>query len=104
LTTSLKAITEKLWGLNVSPKAYATFRKTILDSKRAQGLKFDIIPEARELDNKFKKGIKDVSTEIASLEEKFERISEQVDRRLSELNQALVKSSSALAEAIRKLS
>ena len=104
LTTSLKAITEKLWGLNVSPKAYATFRKTILDSKRAQGLKFDIIPEARELDDKFKKGIKDVSTEIASLEEKFERISEQVDRRLSELNQALVKSSSALAEAIRKLS
>jgi len=103
LTTSLKAITEKLWGLNISPKVYALIRKTILDSKRAQGLKFDLIPEARELDKKFKKKIKDLSTEIASLEEKYERISEQVDRRLSELNQALVESSSALAEAIRKL-
>ena len=49
-------------------------------------------------------GIEDVSTEIASLEEKFERLSEQVEVRLSELNQALVESSSALAEAIRKLS
>jgi NACalpha-BTF3-like transcription factor len=62
------------------------------------------MPEARELDNKFKKGIKDVSTEIASLEEKFESVSDQVDRRLSELNQALVESSSALVEAIRRLS
>jgi len=103
LTTSLKAITEKLWGLNISPKVYAIIRKTILDSKRAQGLKFDLIPEARELDKKFKKKIKDLSTEIASLEEKYERISEQVDRRLSELSQALVESSSALAEAIRRL-
>jgi len=103
-TTSLKATTERLWGLNVSPKVYAIFRKTILDSQRAQGLKFDLIPEARELDNKFKKGIKDMSAEIASLEEKCERITEQVDRKLSELNDAIVQSSSALAEAIRKLS
>ena len=103
-TTSLKAATERLWGLNVSPKVYAIFQKTILDSQRAQGLKFDLIPEARELDNKFKKGIKDMSAEIASLEEKCERITEQVDRKLSELNDAIVQSSSALAEAIRKLS
>jgi Iap family predicted aminopeptidase len=103
-TTSLKAATERLWGLNVSPKVYAIFQKTILDSQRAQGLKFDLIPEARELDNKFRKGIKDMSAEIASLEEKCERITEQVDRKLSELNDAIVQSSSALAEAIRKLS
>ncbi|MDH5704079.1 MAG: M28 family peptidase, partial [Aigarchaeota archaeon] len=66
LTTSLKAVTEKLWGLNVSPKVYAVIRKTMLDSKRAQGLKFDLIPEARELDKKSKKKIKDVTIEIAS--------------------------------------
>jgi Iap family predicted aminopeptidase len=103
-TTSLKATTERLWGLNVSPKVYAIFQKTILESQRAQGLKFDLIPEARELDNKFKRGIKDMSTEIASLEEKLEIVSEQVDRRLSELNHAIVEASSALSEAIRRLS
>lgn len=99
LTTSLKALTEKLWGLNVSPKVYDIIRKTMLDSKRAQGLKFDLIPEARELDKK----IKDVSAEIASLEEKYKTISEQVDEKLSELNQALVESSSALTEVIYKI-
>jgi len=103
LTTSLKALTEKLWGLNVSPKVYDIIREAILDSKRAQGLKFDLIPEARELDKKSKKKIKDVSTEIASLEEKYKTILEQVDKKLSELNQALVESSSALTEVIYKL-
>jgi len=103
LTTSLKAVTEKLWGLNVSPKVYAVIRKTMLDSKRAQGLKFDLIPEARELDKKSKKKIKDVNTEIASLEEKYKTILKQVNEKLSELNQALVESSSALMEVIYKL-
>jgi hypothetical protein len=103
LTTSLKALTEKLWGLNVSPKVYANIRKATLESKRAQGLKFDLIPEARELYKKYKKQIKDVSTEIASLEEKYKTISEQVNEKLSELNQALVESSSALTTALYKL-
>ena len=103
LTTSLKAVTEKLWGLNVSPKVYAVIRKTMLDSKRAQGLKFDLIPEARELDKKSKKKIKDVTIEIASLEGKYKTILKQVNGKLSELNQALVESSSALMEVIYKL-
>jgi Zn-dependent M28 family amino/carboxypeptidase len=103
LFTSLKALTEKLWGLNVSPKVYNIIRKAILDSKRAQGLKFDLIPEARELEKKSKKKIKDVSTEIASLEKKYKTILEQVDKKLSKLNQALVESSSALTEVIYKL-
>ncbi len=103
LITSLKALTEKLWGLDVSPKVYNIIRKAILDSKRAQGLKFDLIPEARELDKKFKKKIKDMSTEIASLEEKYKTILEQVDEKLSELNQAIEESSSALTEVIYKL-
>ena len=103
LTTSLKAVTEKLWGLNVSPKVYAVIRKTMLDSKRAQGLKFDLIPEARELNKKSKKKIKDVKTEIASLEKKYKTILKQVNEKLSELNQALVESSSALMEVIYKL-
>ena len=103
LTTSLKAVTEKLWGLNVSPKVYDIIRKAILDSKRAQGLKFDLIPEARELDKKSKKKIKDVTIEIASLEGKYKTILKQVNGKLSELNQALVESSSALMEVIYKL-
>jgi len=103
LTTSLKALTEKLWGLNVSPKVYDIIRNAIFGSRRAQGLKFDLIPEARELVNKSKKRIKDVSTEIASLEEKYKTILEQVNEKLSELNQALVKSSSALTEVTYKL-
>jgi len=103
LTTSLKALTEKLWGLNVSPKVYNIIRKATLDSKRAQGLKFDLIPEARKLDKKSKKKIKDVSTEIASLEEKYKTILKQVEKKLSELNQAIVESSSALTEVIYKL-
>jgi len=103
LTTSLKALTEKLWGLNASPKVYKTIRKAIFSSKRAQGLKFDLIPEARGLNEKFKKKIKDVSAEIASLEEKYKTISEQVDKKLLELNQALAESSSALTEVIYKL-
>jgi len=103
LTTSLKALTEKLWGLNVSPKVYDIIRKAILDSKRAQGLKFDLIPEARELDKKSKKKIKDVTIEIASLEGKYKTILKQVNGKLSELNQALVESSSALMEVIYKL-
>ncbi len=104
LTTSLKALTEKLWGLNFSPKVYDIIRRAILRSRRAQGLKFDLIPEARALDEKFKKEIKDVSAEIASLEEKYKTISEQVNGKISELNQALVESSSALTKAIYKLS
>ncbi len=103
LITSLKALTEKLWGLDVSPKVYNVIRKATLDSKRAQGLKFDLIPEARELDKKFKKKSKDMSTEIASLEEKYKTILGQVDEKLSELNQAIEDSSSALAEVIYKL-
>ena len=103
LTTSLKALTEKLWGLNASPKVYETIRKAIFDSKRAQGLKFDLIPEARRLNKKSRKKIKDVSAEIASLEEKYKTISEQVDEKLSELNHALVESSSALTKVIYKL-
>ena len=103
LTTSLKALTEKLWGLNASPKVYETIRKAIFGSKRAQGLKFDLIPEARRLNKKSRKKIKDVSAEIASLEEKYKTISEQVDEKLSELNHALVESSSALTKVIYKL-
>ncbi len=104
LSTSLKALTEKLWGLNVSPKVYNIIRKTILKSKRAQGLKFDLIPEARRLNKKSKKKIKDVSVEIASLEQKYKTISEQIREKLSELNQALVESSSALMKVLHELS
>jgi Iap family predicted aminopeptidase len=103
LTTSLKALTEKLWGLNVSPKVYNIIRKATFDSKRAQGLKFDLIPEARKLDKKSKKNIKDVSTEIASLEKKYKTILKQVEKKLSELNQTLAESSSALTEVAYKL-
>jgi len=103
LTTSLKALTEKLWGLNASPKVYETLRKAIFGSKRAQGLKFDLIPEARRLNKKFREKIEDVSAEIASLEEKYKIILKQVDKKLLELNQALVESSSALTEVIYKL-
>jgi len=103
LTTSLKALTEKLWGLNVSPKVYNMIRKTVLDSKRTQGLKFDLIPEARVLNQKSKKRINDVNTEIAYLEEKYKAIIEQVSEKLSKLNYVLVESSSALMKTIYKL-
>jgi len=44
-----------------------------------------------------------VSTEIASLEKKYKTILKQVEKKLSELNQALVESSSALTEVAYKL-
>jgi hypothetical protein len=101
--TSLKTLTNNLWGLDFNPEIYEGWKDKVLASRRAQGLKFDLMPEARGLDEKFKKGIEDKNDEISSLEEKYKIISRQISDKLSELNLDITEASSSLTEIMYKL-
>jgi hypothetical protein len=100
---SLKSLTNDLWGLDFNPEIYEGWKDAVLASKRAKGLKFDLMPEARGLDEKFKKGIRDKTEEISSLEKKYETISKKVSNKLLELNKAISEASSILTEIAQKV-
>jgi Iap family predicted aminopeptidase len=101
--TALKTLTGNLWSLDYSINIYEDWRKEVISSKRVPGLRFDIMPEARKISEKFKKGIEDKNREISSLEEKYNLISKQIAEKLTELDQAIIEASSILLDIVARI-